>query len=71
MGIINAVVRWATDFEQKMNSVERISHYIDVPSEAAAIISSNRTPQQWPTNGTLEIKNLEARYRQGLEPVLR
>ncbi|KAJ3269824.1 hypothetical protein HDV01_000872, partial [Terramyces sp. JEL0728] len=44
-----------------MNAVERLTHYSqNLPEEKAALLDSD--PVHWPTEGKVEIKNLELRY---------
>ncbi|CAE6396795.1 unnamed protein product [Rhizoctonia solani] len=66
-------LRFWTELEQSLNSVERVQEYLDLPSEPPAIIESNRPPAAWPsaTKGTLVIEDLELKYSPELEPVLK
>ena len=40
-------------------SVERVSQYMDIPSEAAEVIEDNRPLPDWPQNGNVEIRHLK------------
>ena len=40
-------------------SVERISQYMHLPSEAPAVIDDKRPPVQWPNTGKVELQNLQ------------
>nr|CAB3467084.1 unnamed protein product [Digitaria exilis] len=51
-------------------SVERVSQYIDIPSEAAEIIEENRPSSEWPQTGRVELRDLKIRYRQDAPLVL-
>ncbi|CAE6351147.1 unnamed protein product, partial [Rhizoctonia solani] len=42
-------LRFWTELEQSLNSVERVQEYLDLPSEPPAIIESNRPPAAWPS----------------------
>ena len=42
-----------------MVAVERISHYIDLPSEAPLVIEHMRPAHDWPAKGTIVIQNLK------------
>ena len=42
-------------------AVERVKQYMSLPSEAAAIIETNRPPAQWPNKGTIVLENLYVR----------
>ncbi|KAG8762089.1 hypothetical protein FRC11_011215 [Ceratobasidium sp. 423] len=66
-------LRFWTELEQSLNSVERVQEYLNLPSEPPAIIESNRPPAAWPsaTKGTLVIEDLELKYSPELEPVLK
>ncbi|GAB2221955.1 hypothetical protein Drorol1_Dr00013151 [Drosera rotundifolia] len=44
-------------------SVERLNQYMHIPSEAPEVIEGNRPPQNWPTFGKVEIRDLQIRYR--------
>ncbi|KAJ2804740.1 Canalicular multispecific organic anion transporter 2 [Coemansia guatemalensis] len=54
-----------------MTSLERAIEYADLPSEAANVIEDNRPKQTWPEQGIVEFKNYSARYRDGLELVIK
>jgi len=65
------LLRYYTEMEQSMNSVERIHDYMDVPSEPSAIIEDSRPPAYWPSsNGGVHVENLVVKYAPDLEPVL-
>ncbi|CAE6439243.1 unnamed protein product [Rhizoctonia solani] len=66
-------LRFWTELEQSMNSVERIQEYLELPSEPPAVILRNRPPAYWPsaTTGTLVVENLTIKYAVDLEPVLK
>ncbi|KAG8768254.1 hypothetical protein FRC12_005683 [Ceratobasidium sp. 428] len=65
-------LRFWTELEQSLNSVERVQEYLDLPSEPPAVIESNRPPAAWPSagKGTLVIEDLVLKYAPELEPVL-
>ncbi|XP_051138124.1 ABC transporter C family member 10 [Andrographis paniculata] len=44
-------------------SVERLDQYMHIESEAPEVIEESRPPANWPSEGRVEIKNLEIRYR--------
>lgn len=65
------LLRFYTELEQSMNSVERINDYMDVPSEPASIIEGHRPAAYWPSNqGGATVENLVLKYAPELEPVL-
>lgn len=51
--------------------MERILEYTDLPLEADWIVESNSPPKDWPTMGRIEFVNYAARYRTGLDLVLK
>ena len=59
-----------TELETRMNSVERLVEYADLPREAPPIIAGSRPPPGWPGKGAVEIGGLRMRYRAGTELVL-
>jgi ABC-type multidrug transport system fused ATPase/permease subunit len=67
-----------------MVSVERIQSFIELPIEAPAVIAKSRPPSEcdvpevptipseiWPSSGEIEFRNVQLRYREGLDLVLR
>ncbi|KAF8318510.1 P-loop containing nucleoside triphosphate hydrolase protein [Clavulina sp. PMI_390] len=65
------LIRFYTDVEQSMNSVERVHEYMDIPSEPAAIIKDHRPPAYWPSSaGGVSVENLVLKYSPEMEPVL-
>ncbi|KAK2998796.1 hypothetical protein RJ639_023994, partial [Escallonia herrerae] len=68
--LLSNVLRQASRAENSLNSVERVSTYIDLPSEAPAIIESNRPPPGWPSSGLIKFEDVVLRYRPGLPAVL-
>ena len=49
----------------------RISTLVVLPSQAPAIIKSNRPPSDWPQEGRVTFKDYSTRYRDGLDLVLK
>ncbi|KAJ9163266.1 hypothetical protein P3X46_022952 [Hevea brasiliensis] len=68
--LLSGVLRQASRAENSFNSVERVGTYIDLPSEAPAIIESNRPPSAWPASGSIQFRDVALRYRPELPPVL-
>ncbi|KAG5533853.1 hypothetical protein RHGRI_027896 [Rhododendron griersonianum] len=55
-------------------SVERLNQYMHIPSEAPEVIEENRPPVNWPSEGKVEIQDLQVnfiRYRPDAPLVLR
>lgn len=68
--LLSGVLRQASRAENCLNSVERVGTYVDLPSEAPAIIESNRPPPGWPSSGSIVFEDVVMRYRPELPPVL-
>ncbi|KAF9973525.1 hypothetical protein BGZ73_003215 [Actinomortierella ambigua] len=70
-GTFNWCVRQYAEVENNMNAVERLHHYAhELELEAPAIVPDNRPDDHWPSQGAIEIRNLEMRYRPELPSVL-
>lgn len=60
------------EFENDMNSVERVVYYgHNIEQEAPHAIEGVRPPSAWPSEGKIELKDVELRYRPELPPVLK
>ncbi|EGG21172.1 ABC transporter C family protein [Cavenderia fasciculata] len=70
-GNLNRATLQGADLETKMNSVERLVHYINGPEEAQQVIETCRPEKEWPQHGQITFDNLVMRYREGLDPVLK
>ncbi|XP_058197322.1 ABC transporter C family member 2-like isoform X5 [Rhododendron vialii] len=68
--LLSNVLRQASRAENSLNSVERVGTYIDLPSEAPAVIETNRPPPGWPSLGSIKFQDVVLRYRPELPPVL-
>ncbi|EAA28910.1 hypothetical protein GE21DRAFT_4891 [Neurospora crassa] len=68
---LNWIVRQTVEVETNIVSVERVLEYARIPSEAPEIIHRNRPPASWPARGEVEFNNYSARYREGLDLVLK
>jgi ABC-type multidrug transport system fused ATPase/permease subunit len=57
-----------------LNSVERISQWLELPQEPAKVIESSRPPAYWPSASNSEnfvvVENLVIKYAPELDPVL-
>ncbi|KAF7298743.1 ATP-dependent bile acid permease [Mycena indigotica] len=66
--------RFWTELELNLNSVERISEYLDLPQEPPAIVESNRPPAYWPSssaNDSLVVaEDVHLKYAPDLPSVL-
>ncbi|XP_059178966.1 multidrug resistance-associated protein 1-like [Physella acuta] len=66
------VTRMSSDLESNIISVERIQEYSHIKNEAPwTLPDDSRLSGVWPLNGNIEFVNYSARYREGLDFVLR
>ncbi|KAK4511114.1 uncharacterized protein ATC70_012325 [Mucor velutinosus] len=63
-------IRQYTSLEMSFNAIERIVEFMEIDQEAPAI-TSIRPPPRWPTQGAIEVRDLEVRYAADLDPVIR
>jgi ATP-binding cassette subfamily C (CFTR/MRP) protein 1 len=69
MSLMAATVRNYADVENNMTSVERLTHFLQIDAEDAG--DPPPPPQGWPTEGNIEFKSVELRYRPSLPQALR
>ncbi|KAJ7890947.1 multidrug resistance-associated ABC transporter [Mycena olivaceomarginata] len=67
--LLTEMVSQFAQIEQSMNAVERILHYTDLPSEAAAV-TKHDPPPSWPDKGEIQFTNVKMQYREKLPLVL-
>src|SRR6266566_4671729 len=65
------MVRQLAEFENDMNSVERIVYYRDLEQEPPHEIPERKPAAPWPSEGKLEIKDAFLKYRPELPLVLK
>jgi ATP-binding cassette subfamily C (CFTR/MRP) protein 1 len=67
------LTKMVSETEQKFNSVERITDYIDnlAPEAEWTCLEDAKLDPQWPTTGSLKFSNVTMSYRKSLEPALR
>ncbi|EJD48473.1 P-loop containing nucleoside triphosphate hydrolase protein [Auricularia subglabra TFB-10046 SS5] len=67
---LSAAVHYLTGVEQEMASVQRILAYTELPVEGEGM-TLHAPPESWPSEGAIELKNVDLAYRPGLPDVLR
>jgi ABC-type multidrug transport system fused ATPase/permease subunit len=67
---INALVRTVSEVQNLLVSVERVMEYSEKPTEAP-VVTGVRLPENWPQQGRVVFKNYSARYREGLDLVVK
>ncbi|XP_071738320.1 ABC transporter C family member 4-like [Rutidosis leptorrhynchoides] len=72
---LNGLLFWALYtscfVENRMVSVERVKQFTNIPSEAEWVKKDGPPPQNWPVHGSLELRNLQVRYRPNTPLVLK
>ncbi|PWA42525.1 ABC transporter Tap-like, P-loop containing nucleoside triphosphate hydrolase [Artemisia annua] len=72
---LNGLLFWALFtscfVENRMVSVERIKQFTNIPSEAEWVKKDNPPPPNWPDHGSLELRDLQVRYRPNTPLVLK
>ncbi|KAG0364699.1 hypothetical protein BGZ54_007256 [Gamsiella multidivaricata] len=69
---VSYLVRTYCDMQNRLVAVERVCEYIDLPTEAPERLSLLDASQQWPPKqGKIVFENYSARYREGLDLVLK
>lgn len=67
---INALVRTFSEVQNLLVSVERVMEYSEKPTEAP-VVTGVQLPENWPQHGRVVFKNYSARYREGLDLVVK
>ncbi|KAK6983295.1 Canalicular multispecific organic anion transporter 2 [Biomphalaria glabrata] len=70
-GALSQVIQVATQAETNIVSAERILEYSEIETEAAWKNPKLRLPEPWPEDGEIDFDDLQIKYREGLELVLR
>jgi len=65
------LVRMACDVETNIVAVERLKEYAESKTEAEWDIHDTKPQDSWPNQGVIKFENYSARYRDGLELVLK
>lgn len=70
--MLQAMVIWnLCNVENKIISVERIFQYMRIPSEPPLVLENHKPGHDWPTQGDVDIRDLEVRYAPHMPLVLR
>ena len=64
-------VRYSSEFETNITSVERINEYCNTPHEAEWSIEETKPPKVWPDQGHIQFKNYSLKYRDDLDYALK
>ncbi|KAF9932405.1 hypothetical protein FBU30_008257 [Linnemannia zychae] len=67
---INYMVRTVNEVQNALVAVERVDEYTQKPTEAP-IETGVVLPENWPAHGRIVFKNYSARYREGLDLVIK
>ncbi|KAI1286715.1 ATP-binding cassette sub-family C member 3 [Halotydeus destructor] len=70
-GTISMFITASSELENNLVSVERCFEYTKTPTEAALEIESTKPKDSWPDQGDIQFQNYSARYRDGLDLVLK
>ncbi|KAF9276165.1 hypothetical protein BGZ68_010215 [Mortierella alpina] len=70
VGMIGFLVRAYSQVQCVLVSVERVDEYSEKPTEAPTV-TGVRLPPNWPDQGRVVFKNYSARYREGLDLVVK
>lgn len=68
---LNWLVRQTSETEIQVVSVERLKEYSEVESEAPWEIPARKPNEGWPQKGLVEFSGYSARYREGLDLVVK
>lgn len=63
-GTLVFFIQYVCQLANNIVSVERICQYMDIPSEAPAIIKDHRPPANWPLEGKIDLQNLQVIFVQ-------
>ncbi|KAK2494136.1 hypothetical protein MC885_020262 [Smutsia gigantea] len=69
--VLNWMIRVMSDLESNIVAVERVKENSKTETEAPWLLEDSRPPEGWPQHGEVEFRNYSARYRPGLELVLK
>nr|XP_043609017.1 ABC transporter C family member 4-like [Erigeron canadensis] len=70
-GVLFLALYFSCLVENRMVSVERIKQFTNIPSEAEWVKKDNPPPSNWPSQGNVELKDLQVRYRSNTPLVIK
>ena len=70
-GLLFSALYTSCFVENRMVSVERIKQFTNIPSEAEWVKKDNPPPPNWPNHGSMELRDLQVRYRPNTPLVLK
>ncbi|KFH63164.1 hypothetical protein MVEG_11199 [Podila verticillata NRRL 6337] len=65
------LVRDYSEWQSHLIAIERVQEYTDKKTEAPEFLGVDHLPSQWPAEGRIAFKNYSARYREGLDLVVK
>ncbi|KAG0039221.1 hypothetical protein BGZ82_009166 [Podila clonocystis] len=65
------LVRDYSEWQSHLVAIERVQEYTDKKTEAPEFLGVEHLPPQWPAEGRVAFKNYSARYREGLDLVVK
>merc|ERR1712223_899214 len=68
---LNWLVRMTSEVETNVVAAERLKEYSETKQEAQWTLDSDAAHDNWPSKGVIQIKNVSAKYREGLPVVLK
>ena len=68
--ILSWFIRFSSEFEASITSIERIKEYCNTPHEADWSIEKTQPDKEWPVKGHILFRNYSLKYREELDFVL-
>ncbi|KAF9308493.1 hypothetical protein BG003_011033 [Podila horticola] len=65
------LVRDYSEWQSHLVAIERVQEYTEKKTEAPEFLGVEHLPPQWPAEGRVAFKNYSARYREGLDLVVK
>lgn len=69
--ILSWFIRFSSEFEANITSIERINEYCNTPHEAKWSIEETKPNKEWPNKGHVQFINYSLKYREELDFVLK